>query len=189
MTLQPWKKLSEEVVASNPWWEYRRTLFEVSNGAEADYHSVHMLKKSISIVAVTSQGTIPFVQQFRGITGLVELGLPSGYIDGEDDWQQGAEKELAEEVSLGAKSWEQLPNIAVTPGLSDQWIYSTIAYDVFDVEGVQDATESINVFYLTPEEIDEKIASGEINTAWAIVPWVLAKDRVLEIIDRLAKKS
>lgn len=180
MSLTPWKKLREEVLFKNPWWEYRKAVFLAPHGKEQDYHYLHT-SGAVAIVAITSEGKIPFVRQYRPLIDAVSLELPIGG-RGEDGPLAGAKRELVEETGLVAKRWRSFVPLFVTNGLTDERMFTFVACDLSFAESVPDDVEEFEYSEYSPNEIDALIQSGEITCGETIAAWAITKSTVLRVI-------
>lgn len=68
---------------------------------------IYLTEFSITF-AVTTDGRVPFVRQFRVAVDSFTLELPSGGMEDGEDPQVNAARELAEEAGVQAASWQHL---------------------------------------------------------------------------------
>ena len=88
----------EEIIS--PWVTLvARTVASSSGGQVAVYHSIKQ-SDYVGVLAVTKDGEIPLVRQYRPACGGVTLELPSGLMEAGETPEQCARRELAEEVGL-----------------------------------------------------------------------------------------
>ena len=77
---------------------------EFSNGVRRTYER---LKGSglgaVIIVPILDDETVLLVREYAGSLGRYELGLPKGRLDQDETAEQGADRELKEEVGYGAR--------------------------------------------------------------------------------------
>lgn len=180
MSLTPWKKLREEVIYKNPWWEYRKAVFLAPHGREQDYHYLSS-SGAVAIVAVTAEGKIPLVRQYRPLFGVESLEFPMGG-RGKDQPLEGAKRELAEETGLVARSWHAFPEVYVSNGLSDEVMFVFVAWDLSVTASVPDDVEEFEQGLYTPDEIDALVQTGEIADGETIAAWAITKPTVLRVI-------
>ncbi len=181
MAIKKWEKLSEEVLSTNPYSEYRMAKYRIPSGKVIDYYYVHSAGASM-VVAVNREGKIAMVNQYRAVIDKESLEFPAGKRQQGKDDRETALAELAEETQFAAKEIEQIGTIEVSPGLVDLLGYIFIAHDLYPSETEADETEEFEVFWYSPEEIEAMIANGKIANAWTLASWMLSKKRIVEII-------
>ncbi len=186
MTLTPWKKLSEEVLAENPYWKYCKAVFATIDGKQHDYFYVQS-RGAATIIGITDEGKIPLVNQYRPLVGRESLEFPMGGRDGQEPLV-AARREFAEEAKMQARHFELVGTHIACNGIltEDQAVY--VAWDLTQVESEQDETEEFEHFLMTPGEIDLAIAEGRIDDGMSISAWCQAKPRVLALIDQQKAK-
>src|SRR6188768_809784 len=80
----------------------------------------------IVIIAVTPEGELLLVEQFRVPLGKNTIELPAG-LAGDDQYRgerfiQAARRELREETGYEAEEWEELASGPPSPGLSNEMV-------------------------------------------------------------------
>lgn len=188
MSLKPWKKISEETLMKNPWWQYILEHYELPDGKKAEYHRVHK-EDAVVIVPITEQGKIVLVRCYRPMVERIGLEFPMGTRENKHTIEQTALEELSQEAGYGAGKIEDIGALTVAHGIMDQWMYGFIAWDLYPKQADPDETEEFEVYEFTVSELESKIRTGEIVDQHTIANWFLAKPRVLEIIDAQERNS
>jgi 8-oxo-dGTP pyrophosphatase MutT (NUDIX family) len=86
------------------------------------------------------------------------LELPAGKLDEEGESPlEAAQRELAEEVGLAARSWEHLTSCYSSPGFTNEEIQIYLATDLHEAEAEADDSERIDVRTFPLTELDELI--------------------------------
>lgn len=181
MAVEKWKKISDELLGENPYWEYRMSRYVIPSGKEISYYYVHNPGGSM-VVGINNAGKIAMVHQYRATIDRETLEFPAGGRQKGKTEIETAAAEFAEETQFAAKQIEQIATFEVSPGLTDFVGNIFIAHDLYPCPTVADETENLEVRWFAPEEIDEMIENKKLTNAWSLVSWTLAKKRVLEII-------
>ncbi len=87
------------------------------------------------------------------------LEIPAGRLDVEgEEPLEAAQRELAEEVGLGARSWETILTYYVSAGFSDERVHLFAATDLFQREGLEsEENERIELVRWPLAELDRAI--------------------------------
>ena len=116
-----------------------------------EFATRNLQSPAVGIVAITDDGNIVLVEQFRPPVGRTVIELPAGLagdLPGEEDEAllEAAKRELLEETGYTARQWTELSGGYSSPGLTDESIV------LFLAEGLQkqgagggDGSEQITV--------------------------------------------
>lgn len=184
MALEKWQKIGDQLVAKNPFWEYRQAKFTVPSGKSVDYFYVHH-NGGVTIVGVNNSGQVALVKQYRPLVDRVTFEFPAGGIEEGDAVQESAAREFSEETKFGAKVLDDAGYFYSSYGTTDQKAYVFVASDLYSDPKDGDENEDIEVVWVSPEQLEDMIADQTISDGWTISSWALARRRVLEIIAAL----
>ena len=125
-------------------------------------------------VPITDSGEVVILRQYRFACSRRILEFPAGTLEAGESPLESIKREIQEESGYSAKKWDNLGKMLPCPGYSDEKIHLFLARDLSKLnhkpEG--DADEDIEVLKITPEKLNEIIASGEESldgktiTAW-----------------------
>jgi ADP-ribose pyrophosphatase len=118
--LSPWVSLVENRVVAAP------------DDAGAVYHSIDTMDY-VSVLAVTADGRIPIVRQFRPAVRRFTLEFPGGLRDGDEAPEACAIRELAEEVGLAVSQLSPLAALLPDSGRLGNRIWTYFAGDAVPV--------------------------------------------------------
>ena len=136
---------------------------------------------AVTIVPVTDDGQILFVRQFRMGADQEILELPAGILNGEDgneDPQEGAERECREETGYEAKSIRRLGGFYMTPGYCTEYIHVFLAQKLVWNPLPQDEDEFLKVIQIPIEEAYRMAEAGEMNDVKTIAALMFAKNDI-----------
>lgn len=117
----------------------------------------------VVIVAVTDDGELVLVEQYRKPVGAAVIELPAGLVgdlaDPDESLLDAARRELVEETGYAAGSLEILMACPSSAGISDEIITFVLATGLERVgPGGGDASEEIQVAAVPLAEVDEWLA-------------------------------
>jgi len=154
--------LSSEIVFTSPYFEIAKEKFVRHDGKEGEYWVLNK-HPSVFILAVSEDGKIYFVKQFRYPTKRWSLELPAGGTDGEVPLD-AAKRELWEETGLKAHKWIALGTYQVAPGLSTNIGHIFVAKALeMTKENRQEEEGIAECIKLSIPEIKERIRNGELS--------------------------
>jgi ADP-ribose pyrophosphatase len=104
--------MDERVAFSTPWFEIIAKQFEDGG---APHYSLRT-NDYVSVVAVTREGRIVLVRQFRPAVDRMTLELPSGHVENGETPELAARRELLEETGHVADTFEFLGNLSPDTG-------------------------------------------------------------------------
>lgn len=164
--------LKRDRVLATPWFE---VIAKTLNGSDSDapYYSLELPDYSV-IVAVTPEGEILFVRQYRPAVEQYTLELPSGHIDPGENPEEAARRELLEETGYKASIMEFLGCLMPDAGrLSNRlWCYFTADVTLANPHPVLEA--GIEVISYTPQNFARLLADGQFDHALHMAPLLLA---------------
>jgi ADP-ribose pyrophosphatase len=116
----------------------------LSKGGVATREMVHH-PGAVVIVALTDQGDVYLVEQYRHAVGRALLELPAGGLEPGEEPLATAQRELKEEVGLQAANWTFLGQFFSSPGFANEKMYAYAARGLSSAQGTPDDDEDISV--------------------------------------------
>ncbi len=176
MPLQRWKTLAKHIVRQNPWWRYRMDEFLLPNGRTGEYHYVQTNGSSM-VVPVGADGRLLLVNQYRYLLDRESLEFPCGSVKDGSTYDRTAREELTEETGFSAGSLLGVGEFDPYNGVTDEMCRVYVATALQFVGGAPDETEEFELVWLSPGELDERIASGVIWDGMTIAAWAIARSK------------
>jgi ADP-ribose pyrophosphatase len=116
-----------------------------------------------AIVALTDDGRIPLVRQFRPAVETDVLELPSGAVDPGEAPDVAARRELLEETGCEAGDLALLGQLHVDSGRLETQQWAFFAPDVRIINDRPTGEEDLELLFVTPAELKRSIVEGEFN--------------------------
>ncbi len=118
---------------------------------------------AVAIVALTDDGRICLVRQYRTALGRVTVEVPAGKLDPGEDPLACAARELREETGMEAERMAFLTTIATSVGFCDEVIHIYMATGLHFVASSPDADEFINVDLVPLSDLIDAVLDGRIE--------------------------
>ena len=129
--------------------------------------SVEMVRHpgATAIVALTRQGQVIMLRQYRHSANDYIWEIPAGTIESGEAPETCAQRELAEEAGLQADRWEHLGEMYALPGYSDEIIHLFLARELRETPQQLDLDERITVHPIALETCLEMANTGRLKDA------------------------
>src|SRR3989440_9509187 len=133
---------------------------------------------SAVILPAFDDGTIALVRQYRHPAVKYLLELPAGTLNDKERPEEGAARELEEELGVVAGRIEKLSEFFVSPGFCEEKMWLYLATDLKETKQRLEDDEIIEVVRLPIDRALQMITDGEIEDAKTIIGLLLAAPRV-----------
>jgi len=153
--------LGGETVYSGRLVNVRIERFRHADGEEVEREIVRH-QGAVGIVAHDAE-RVWLVRQPREAVGDPDLlEIPAGRLDVEGEQPlQAARRELAEEIGLGARSWEPILSYYTSAGFTDERVHLFHASELFEKSAESEENERIEIVGWPLAEIERAIAQCE----------------------------
>ena len=124
---------------------------------------------AVAVVALTAEGRICLVRQYRTALGRVTVEIPAGKLAPGEDPLECANRELLEETGMVAEKMAFLTTIASSDGFTDELIHIYMATGLTFGKSSPDDDEFINVDLVEVSELVDAVLDGRIEDAKTVV--------------------
>ena len=161
-----WKTLSSQYIHKGPWATLRTDRCEMPDGRIVEDYYVLEYSNWVNAVALTEDGKIILVQQYRHAAGIVSTELPGGVVEDGESAVEGLRRELLEETGYQFDDFELLCVIYANPSTANNY---TSCYLARGGKKVQDQSldehEELIVNTYTIDEVKQLLAENKIAQA------------------------
>jgi len=168
------ERIGGEVVWEGRIAKVRVDRFRYDDGEEAEREIVEH-PGAVGIVAHDGE-TLYLVRQPRepgGEEALLEL--PAGKLDEEGESPlDTAQRELAEEIGKGARTWQHLTRFYTSPGFADEECHLFMATDLYDERADTDENERIEIVEVPLSDLDGVIRDCRDSKTLVGLLWLRA---------------
>lgn len=164
-----WEVVEEEECGDFEIFRVRRLRSRSpSDGSEHDFHVVHS-PDSVVVVALTDDGRMVMVEQFRHGTRAVELEHPGGIVDPGESPEEAALRELREETGYVGERAEIVGCVQVNPSWQRGRVYVAVVRGARPrAEKEEDDAEETHPRLIGADEAWRRVRAGEIRSAVAV---------------------
>ncbi|MBU0661409.1 NUDIX hydrolase [Patescibacteria group bacterium] len=168
------KKLSEEILHKNPWYEYKHDRYTLPNGGEGDYFYIETNGTSI-VIPFLEDGRVLLTVQYRYLHDKQSIEFPAGGIKEGQDPLVAAKAELYEETGWVAKDFVKVATLEPSTGCIKDKTHVYVAHVVEEHEQHLDETEDIELVYRKVSEVEDMIRRNDIWDGMSLAAWALAR--------------
>jgi ADP-ribose pyrophosphatase len=133
---------------------------------------------SAAIVAVFDDMTVALVRQYRHAVVRYLLEIPAGTLASPEPPEEGAARELEEELGVVAGRMEKLTEFFVSPGFVEEKMWVYLATELTETAQRLEDDELLEIVRVPFTRALELIADGEIEDAKTIIGLMLAATRL-----------
>lgn len=133
---------------------------------------------SAVIIPVFDDNTVSLVRQYRHPAVRYLLEAPAGTLNRGEAPEEGAVRELEEELGVVAATMEKLSEFFVSPGFCEEKMWVYLATGLTETTQRLEADEILEVVRIPFSVALEMITDGEIQDAKTIIGLMLAASRV-----------
>ena len=158
-----WKTLSSEYIIQKPWATLRVDNCELPDGRIAKEYYVLEYPNWANAVAVTEDGQIIMVRQYRHSGGITSIEIPGGVIENGEEPLKAIERELLEETGYAFNKFELVSTVYPNPATSNNVCFCYLATGGKKVqEQSLDEHEDISVELYPLKEVKEMLLQNKI---------------------------
>ncbi|MEO5651152.1 MAG: NUDIX hydrolase [Ginsengibacter sp.] len=158
-----WKILSSEYISRHRYFTARKDKCETPEGKIIDPYYVVELPKTVCAVAITEEGEVLMVKQYRHPIAETILELPGGFVDGNETPEIAMRRELKEETGYEFSSMIPVGKIAANPGVLNGFTYFFLAQGGIKTSAQKlDENEELLVEKISLQALKELLLENEI---------------------------
>ncbi len=173
--MEHWKILHSRNVFAHRWYNLRQDCVQLPDGAIVDDYFVSVRHDVVVIFALTPDGRIPLVRQYKHGVQKILLELPGGFIDVGEDPAQAAARELLEETGCVADEFHLLSQVHDNPTKDTTTLHLYLARNARQVQAQRlDRTEQITVEQVALDQLQRLVVERQIEVSNSIATIFLA---------------
>jgi len=166
------------ILDRRPWLRVWEEDVILPNGLQIPGYLLTEERDYAMVFALTEDGRVPLVKQYKHGLRACATDLPAGYLDDpSEDPLVCAQRELREETGYGGGQWRFLGQLVIDSNRGQTSAHAFLAVGVW-LEGPPelDETEAITVHLHTPAEVADMVRQGQISSMASVATVLLALD-------------
>lgn len=172
------KTLKSERIYEGAIINLRRDKVTVQHGTS--YREIVEHNGGAVLAALTPEGKLVMVRQFRKPAERIMLEVPAGKIDEGEEPVHAAVRELKEETGYTAGQVRFLTKFYPSVGFSEEVLYLYLCTDLTPGETNFDENEAIDVEEMEPDKLYSMVMAGEIEDAKTIIAILMVRSLLAE---------
>lgn len=171
--VKPWLIQSSEILVKDRWIHLRADSCVNAEGREIAPFYVLEYPEFVNVIAITDDGNMILIREYRHGGGVVGLGFPAGVMDRDDpDPMVAAKRELLEETGYSSDDWTSLGALYVNWANQNNRIHYFLARHANPTAQQQlDENEEIDV---VPTPIADALKPGHLLHSHNVAGLMLA---------------
>ncbi|WP_343368458.1 ADP compounds hydrolase NudE [Stenotrophomonas maltophilia] len=154
---------------------------EFANGERRLYERLHTRSPgSVIIAAMPDPHTVLLIREYAVGTHRYELGLPKGRMDPGESILEAANRELKEEVGMGAKVMRYLRPLILAPTYMSNAIHLVLAEDLYPERLPGDEPEELEVVPWQLDRLHELALREDCSEACSIASLFIVREVMRE---------
>ena len=159
-----WKTLHSESGPDLKLFKVRWDEMQNQNNGNREKMVILESPDSVNVIALSSEGEIILVKQFRFGTHQTTFELPGGIVEANETSLQGAQRELREETGYTGGQWQYLGSVPSNPVFMDSRIHHWLAKGLKKTQDLElDHGEDIEVIEIPQASCKEWLKEGKIE--------------------------
>ncbi|GHO42461.1 NUDIX hydrolase [Ktedonospora formicarum] len=162
--LAPWQVVDSRISYEDPWLRIRTDTCKTAQGHIIESYHVLEALPWVNVIALTTEGKIVLVREYRHGARQILLGLPGGAVEPSDrDPLAAIQRELREETGYSGGEFFQVGQSYANPANQGNIVYAFLALGVTQTrEQELDENEYIEIVHQDFNAFRRKAWSGEI---------------------------
>ncbi len=171
MTQATWEHVegSDEFVAQNWLFKLFSRVFRSMRSGKSHRFFVAELPDCVQVIALTNDGRIVLVRQFRAGSGKDSLEIPGGLLEPGEEPAKAGVRELLEETGYAGAPPKLLGSSYCNPSLLNSRVTTILVENAARIaEPKPDASEELEIVLAPASQVRDMIAVGTIDHALVV---------------------
>ena len=177
-----WKVISSKYLHKEPWLTVRKEKCELPNGKIVPEFFVIEYPDWVNAFALTEEGKVIMVKQYRHGIGEVGIELPGGVAEKGETPEEAVRREMKEETGYEFKTCEYLGKISANPSTTNNLTHMFLATGgKKTAEQKLDEMEDLELEFMSVAEVKELVRQNKIMQSLHVNCIMYALDKLGEL--------
>lgn len=166
MEILKWQKLASKYLVREKWATLRVDTCKLQGGAVKDDYYVLEYPNWVNAVALTKEGKVILVRQYRYAADIISLEIPGGVMDDNETPEVAIRRELLEETGYSFSTCKLVATLYPNPATSNNTTFTFLLTGGEKTHAQHlDEHEILNVEEYTITEVKQLMAENKIDQA------------------------
>ena len=147
--------LSTQIVTRSRLFCVERVNLRFSNGEQRQYERLKGGNRAAVMVLPIDGEDLLMIREYAVGSEKYELGFVKGAVELDESVEQGANRELQEEIGFAAREFFHLRSLYSSPGYSQNLLHVVVARDLYPSQLQGDEPEPLELVRVPLKQIDE----------------------------------
>lgn len=174
--------LEQHITAKSRLFTVETLKLRFSNGQERDYERlIGSGRKAVMVIPMIDNNTVLLVREYAAGLHDYHVSLPKGLVEAGEDVLSGANRELMEEIGLGARRLQELKPLSLSPGYMTHTTHVVLAQDLYEAKLEGDEPEPLEVVEVKLDALMEFVMQEEFTEARSMAALFLVREMLREM--------
>ncbi len=178
-----WRVIDSEYLFNDLWFKVRKDKCETPGGKIVEPYYVYEFTDWVTALALTEDGKVVMVKQYRHALGETCIETPGGCVDATDkNFEEAIARELLEETGYSFSSYEYLGKISANPSTNNNLMHMFLAKGGKKVAQQKlDGNEEIEVALFEIDELKQLLKENKIVQAMHVTCIFYALEKINQL--------
>ena len=161
--MEKWTVLESKYLHQKDWLTIRQDKLQMDNGTIIPAFYVNEYPDWVNAFALTKEGKVLMVRQYRHGINSIETELPGGVAEKGESMEEACRREVQEETGYTFENWKCLGKVSANPSTTNNFTHFFLATGGRrTTEQKLDESEELEVLELTIEEVKALVRDNKM---------------------------